>query len=1071
MPSNYSKICEDNIHRRGNEFDDIGRLISEQLYSDKSHFVYELLQNAEDALERRFRQNPNDNSPRAVQFKLFRDRLEFRHFGAPFNEKDVKGVSDVLKGTKTGDFIQIGKFGIGFKSVYAFTASPEIHSGDEHFVIKRYIRPEAKNSDHYPSMEPHETVFVFPFDHEKLPEDQAFKLILKKLQGLGPRVLLFLRQIDEIEWSVDSDEEKGQYLKETKPIQAIENARHVTVIGQKNDEDENEDWRIFKRPVTVSGESGQVSVEIAFRLGTNTEDNRKSSIVRENNTPLVVYFPTEKDTRLGFLLQGSYRTTPARDNILQDDEWNKRLIKETAGLVIGALRQLKQMGLLSVSVLETLPIRVEDFPKDNIFYPIFAKVKEALMNDELLPANGDTFVAARNAKLVRGTELTKLLDPDQLRALFRLDGEIKWLSTNITEDRTPDLRSYLMKELEIEEVTPDSFAREITRSFLKAQTDEWFIKFYKYLSNQETLWRAPRGRWSQAGILRTKPILRLQDDSQKTPFRPDGTTQNAYLPPPEETDFPIVKRTIVNSEQARNFLKELGLSEPDVFDDIVERVFPKYTIPDVNAVPQEEHAADIQKILRAMASDSEKGKEKVIRAAPQTPFLKAVDSSGTEVFKKPIEIYRDTANLRRYFSASTDVWFLCEQQSGIENGNDAWRKLGVEYLPRRIPFSGGLPDEEQKPSTRPEIVENYKLHGLENFLESLRNSEGFGDKEKLAFVLWEFLKVHLELNPRFFKGRHEWFYYTEHSKSFNSNILTCLQSVEWIPTKQGSLQKPGSLTTDQLPDIFNDADELIDALGINQSEERRHADALDVTLEDIEFLKSHRDEFERLKEKLAAGTKPIFPTKPVKNPERRKKQLAEQYANSPDKKYEVKERSVRTTENVIDPHQQLKERYTNNENQMVCQICKEEMPFKKRDGEYYFEAVEALSEKYLPKEHEAQFLALCPLCSAMFKEFVKHDDKALEKLYEALKSSNDLELPLKLGKEETSVQFVTPHRQDIHTILNTGEEWMTLGTAINQEPAPPTNLASAIRARFAPLGGVELDLPSREPMREPPHFD
>lgn len=33
------------------------------------------------------------------------------------------------------------------------------------------------------------------------------------------------------------------------------------------------------------------------------------------------------------------------------------------------------------------------------------------------------------------------------------------------------------------------------------------------------------------------------------------------------------------------------------------------------------------------------------------------------------------------------------------------------------------------------------------------------------------------------------------------------------------------------------------------------------------------------------------------------------------------------------------------------------------------------------------------------------------------------------------------------------------------------NLASAVRARFAPLGGVELDIPSRTPMRQPPRFD
>ena len=38
------------------------------------------------------------------------------------------------------------------------------------------------------------------------------------------------------------------------------------------------------------------------------------------------------------------------------------------------------------------------------------------------------------------------------------------------------------------------------------------------------------------------------------------------------------------------------------------------------------------------------------------------------------------------------------------------------------------------------------------------------------------------------------------------------------------------------------------------------------------------------------------------------------------------------------------------------------------------------------------------------------------------------------------------------------------------EPTPPRNLAASIRARMAPLGGVELDLPAREAMREPPRF-
>ena len=43
-----------------------------------------------------------------------------------------------------------------------------------------------------------------------------------------------------------------------------------------------------------------------------------------------------------------------------------------------------------------------------------------------------------------------------------------------------------------------------------------------------------------------------------------------------------------------------------------------------------------------------------------------------------------------------------------------------------------------------------------------------------------------------------------------------------------------------------------------------------------------------------------------------------------------------------------------------------------------------------------------------------------------------------------------------------------LRAALRDEVAPGGNLADAIRARFRRVGGVELRLPAREPMREPP---
>ncbi len=46
-----------------------------------------------------------------------------------------------------------------------------------------------------------------------------------------------------------------------------------------------------------------------------------------------------------------------------------------------------------------------------------------------------------------------------------------------------------------------------------------------------------------------------------------------------------------------------------------------------------------------------------------------------------------------------------------------------------------------------------------------------------------------------------------------------------------------------------------------------------------------------------------------------------------------------------------------------------------------------------------------------------------------------------------------------------------LASTLSQQSYPPGNLAEAIHSLFAPVGGMELELPPREPMREPPTFD
>jgi hypothetical protein len=225
------------------------------------------------------------------------------------------------------------------------------------------------------------------------------------------------------------------------------------------------------------------------------------------------------------------------------------------------------------------------------------------------------------------------------------------------------------------------------------------------------------------------------------------------------------------------------------------------------------------------------------------------------------------------------------------------------------------------------------------------------------------------------------------------------------------------------------------SLGKTDSPQEYHAKALGIEVDDltnIEFLRQHPAEFTKWKRRIESrnidsdmGGKPLFPTRTSVNPERRETRLAEQIADAPEKEYDVRNRSVRITRSEIDPATWLRSQYTNDDQQLICQICREEMPFRKRNGEYYFEAIEAFSRDFLGQEHEGQFLALCPLCAAMYTELVKRNESAMEIFMEALMNAEEPEIPIHLGALETSIRFVDTHFSDIKTIIRTPKATFT----------------------------------------------
>ena len=107
----------------------------------------------------------------------------------------MRGVSGVGQSGKSGDLTTIGQFGIGFKSVYAYTKSPRVHSGAEHFRIDHYVRPSAVDPVDGDSPE---TLFVFPFDLDTVPAATAVREIAAALDRIEPETLLFLRNITRL---------------------------------------------------------------------------------------------------------------------------------------------------------------------------------------------------------------------------------------------------------------------------------------------------------------------------------------------------------------------------------------------------------------------------------------------------------------------------------------------------------------------------------------------------------------------------------------------------------------------------------------------------------------------------------------------------------------------------------------------------------------------------------------------------------------------------------------------------------------------------------------------------------
>ena len=795
MPVDYKQIRQFNKGRYGWDIKRIGQQIFADTYADPTHFIFELLQNAEDAIARR---GPDWDGSRTVSFDLTKNLLRVSHFGEPFNERDVRGICGIAESTK--ELTDIGRFGIGFKSVYAFTDRPRIHSGDEDFAIESFVWPTAV----LPIVrDPCETVILMPLNSSD-PSDHDE--IASGLKSLGIETLLFLRHVEKVKWSIH-DVDSGQYLRKEVTIDdtATRGVRRVTVTGQAEGkvEVDEKDWLIFSRQVTESGVNAGF-VEIAFSLDESDDGHAVASPVPES--PLVVFFPTVLETRLGFLLQGPYQTTPSRDNIPQFKPWNLHLVGESAILLKAALRWLRDHDRLDTNVLRCLPAGSANFNM-GMFEPLYRATRQCLSSEPLLPREGGGFISAQNAVLGRSVALRRLLSDKQLKALYPSKSNPSWLTSDITADRTPRLRNYLIHDLKIEEPTSAMIIRRCTATFLEDQSDEWIQSLYEFLNDHRGLLK-PRFPYLEYHQLHDVPLLRLED-GRHTTAEAKGEIQ-AFLPTDTDTDFPTVRPATCGTTEARAFLDALGLREPDPIDDVIENVLPRYEDRGAE-VTVEQYESDINRVLNAhTGSDSFGRRRMLVGHLRTTPFVMATDiGSGLKCRAEPRELYMRTEQLLSLFSGVDRVLFVdgdfeCLASDGIL---DLLRQCGASSHLRPVKITLGLkpwprtikeyPEIKREYSTRDERIDDYKLLGLDLLLAklpSLREDQ----RAPRAKSLWQALADLATLEEESFSGSYHWFYRRARSSSLNAHFVKLLNEAEWISNSEGNLCKAGSIYFEDL---------------------------------------------------------------------------------------------------------------------------------------------------------------------------------------------------------------------------------------------------------------------------------
>ncbi len=779
------------------------------IYSEDAHFIYELLQNAEDV------------KATSVKFILKKDGLYFVHNGTiPFTISDIDNYNEnghinaITAVGRTGKKISetIGKFGIGFKAVFQYTKTPHIYDPNFQFKIHDYIVPALLNNSilDIEYNKQIDTVFYFPFISEEEQTDnnkvksktEAYNDISGKLKDLD-NPSLFLSNLNEISWVIG--DESNAYIKKNIETQTNGDIKYERVKLKPD----NTEYLIFTRVFREN--RNKINLDFNYSIGFKVEGLKLKPI---ENSSAYCFFSTKQESNLNFLIHAPFLLNSNREAIpenqslkLKDDNniehivienFNEFLITHLSILAADSLLILKDLKLIDDSILNIIPYKKKDFyekgwidyryqDKPKFFAPFYDAIKEKFESEELLPTINN-YVEKDYACWAQDNPILNLFSDEQL-ALLIDDENAKWVFRNLVRNQTgkdEELREY------IEDCTNDWYEMSnllnyIDANFIESQSDEWLHKLYEYLSKNNSYWND----------VKTKPIFLNKERKAVPAFEKRGKEFHEILFLPSDnlnTSTKTINDEFLKNEKSREFIEDFGIKQPSLKDEIYNHILPLYE--ENGDIDTEAHFKLFFKYWK------EEGRpEEFLELIKHNEFVSFRTKEDDTTYRGlPNEIYYPNAELINYFESKPNTKFLDLEYyyNFIVDENDRviiknfLVKLGVAELPKIIETKKGSEWVNEKET-------KYRIDGCKAFFKENLNFE-------MSKCLWSFLiKIpfdeldNLEKCSKSTRPDGRYNFTTEY---FTSPDLLKIRESKWLINNQGVFVAPNEITINELADEY-----------------------------------------------------------------------------------------------------------------------------------------------------------------------------------------------------------------------------------------------------------------------------